>query len=151
MRISDLSSDVCSSDLLKGRSMTSVSSSSLTALGAGSGIDTASLVSSLVSATKEPRQAAITNRQTLNSARISALASASSSLDTFADALNSLLAGTGYSGTPASNDPSIASVSALPGGTPTGLPAQIEVRHDRTSRVSGKGVSLRVDLGGGRI
>ncbi|AEG50305.1 flagellar hook-associated 2 domain-containing protein [Sphingobium chlorophenolicum L-1] len=114
--------------------MTSVSSSILTALGAGSGIDTASLVSSLVSASREPKQTAITNRQTLNSARISALASASSSLDSFADALNSLLAGTGYSGTPASNDASIASVSALPGGTPTGLPAQIVVNQLASAR-----------------
>src|SRR3546814_18046321 len=89
--------------------MTSVSSSILTALGAGSGIDTASLVSSLVSATKEPRQAAITNRQTLNSARISALASASSSLDPFAAALNRLLAGPGYSVTPDAHAPTTAS------------------------------------------
>ncbi|UZW55051.1 flagellar filament capping protein FliD [Sphingobium sp. JS3065] len=114
--------------------MTSVSSSILTALGAGSGIDTSSLVSSLVSAAKEPKQTAITSRQTLNSARVSALASASSSLDSFADALNSLLAGTGYSGTPASNDASIASVSALPGGTPTGLPAQIVVNQLASAR-----------------
>jgi flagellar hook-associated protein 2 len=114
--------------------MTSVSSSILTALGAGSGIDTGSLVSSLVSAAKEPKQTAITSRQTTNSARISALASASNSLDTFADALSSLLSGTGYSGTPASNDTSIAAVSALPGGTPAGLPAQIEVQQLASAR-----------------
>ena len=133
--------------------MTSVSSSILTALGAGSGIDTSALVSSLVSAAKEPRQTAITSRQSLNTARISALASASSSLDTFADALNSLLAGTGYSGTPASNDVSIASVSALPGGTPTGLPAQIVVNQLASSRtlastpVSGATASTAVGEG----
>lgn len=67
--------------------MTTVGSSILTALNAGSGIDTSALVSSLVSATREPKQTAITNQQTLNSSRISALASAISSLDTFADAL----------------------------------------------------------------
>lgn len=114
--------------------MTSVSSNILTALGAGSGIDTSSLVSSLVSATRDPRQKTITDRQSLNTARISALGSASSSLDTFADALNSLLSGTGYSGTPASNDPSIATVSALPGGVPAGLPAQLEVRQLASAR-----------------
>lgn len=133
--------------------MTSVSSSILTALGAGSGIDTNSLVTSLVSATKEPRQTAITNRQSLNSARISALASASSSLDTFADALNSLLSGTGYSGTPASNDTSIVAVSALPGGTPAGLPAQIVVNQLASARtlastpVSGATASTAVGEG----
>jgi flagellar hook-associated protein 2 len=114
--------------------MTSVSSNILSALGAGSGIDTAALVSSLVSATRDPKETAINSRQSLNNARVSALASASSSLDTFADALNSLLAGTGYSGTPASNDASIASVSALPGGTPTGLPAQIVVNQLASAR-----------------
>lgn len=133
--------------------MTSVSSSILTALGAGSGIDTSSLVSSLVSAAKEPKQTAITQRQTLNTARISALASASSSLDTFADALNSLLSGTGYSGTPASNDTSIVAVSALPGGTPSGLPAQIEVEQLAASRtlastpVAGATASTAVGMG----
>ena len=108
--------------------MTSVSSSISTALGIGSGIDTSALVSSLVSAARDPKQKMITDRQSLNNARISALASASSSLNSFADALNSLLAGTGYAGTPASNDPSIAAVSLLPGGTPR-LPAQLEVRQ----------------------
>lgn len=107
---------------------TSVSSSILTALGAGSGIDTASLVTSLVAATRDPKQQVITNRQTTNNAKISALASATNSLDTFADALNSLLAGTGYAGTPGSNDPTIVAVSALPGGVPK-LPAQIEVQQ----------------------
>lgn len=114
--------------------MTSVSSSITTALGIGSGIDTASLVSSLVSATRDPKQKVITDRQSLNNARISALASASSSLDTFADALNSLLTGTAYSGSPASNDPSIAGVSLLPGGVPQGLPAQLEVRQLASAR-----------------
>ncbi|HKY81541.1 MAG TPA: flagellar filament capping protein FliD [Sphingobium sp.] len=108
--------------------MTSVSSSIATALGIGSGIDTGALVSSLVSAARDPKQKAITDRQTTNNAKISALASASSSLDTFANALNSLLTSTGYSGTPASNDPTIASVSALPGGVPK-LPAQLEVQQ----------------------
>ncbi|MFC4592955.1 flagellar filament capping protein FliD [Sphingobium tyrosinilyticum] len=108
--------------------MTSVSGSIATALGIGSGIDTSALVTSLVSAARDPKQKVITDRQTTNNARISALGSASSSLDTFADALNSLLAGTGFAGSPASNDPSIAAVSLLPGGVPK-LPAQLEVRQ----------------------
>ncbi|AMK18989.1 MULTISPECIES: flagellar filament capping protein FliD [Sphingobium] len=108
--------------------MTSVSSSIATALGIGSGIDTGALVTSLVSAARDPKQKAITDRQSTNNAKISALASASSSLNTFADALNSLLAGTGFAGSPASNDPSIAAVSLLPGGVPK-LPAQLEVQQ----------------------
>ncbi|QGP79962.1 flagellar filament capping protein FliD [Sphingobium sp. CAP-1] len=115
--------------------MSSIGSSILTSLGAGSGIDTASLVSSLVSATREPRQTAITSNQTLNSSRISALASAISSLDTFADALSEVLSTSAYTGTPNSNDTSIASVSLLSGGTPTGLPAQLTVEQLATARV----------------
>ncbi|MGE4321588.1 MAG: flagellar filament capping protein FliD, partial [Sphingobium sp.] len=114
--------------------MTSISSSISTALGIGSGIDTGALVSSLVSAVRNPKESAIGSRQSLNNARISALASASASLDTFADALGSLLSGTGFSGTPASNDPGIAAVSLLPGGVPRGLPAQIEVKQLASAR-----------------
>ncbi|MDO7834069.1 flagellar filament capping protein FliD [Sphingobium sp. HBC34] len=115
--------------------MTKVGSSILTALGAGSGIDTSALVASLVSATREPKQMAITDRQSLNTSRISALASAISSLNTFADALSSVLSGSDYTGTPNSADASIASVSLLSGGTPAGLPAQLTVEQLATARV----------------
>jgi flagellar hook-associated protein 2 len=109
--------------------MTSVGSSIISSLGGGSGIDTGALVSNLVAAVRQPKEKAITDRQTLNNTRISALASAQSALSTFAKALSDTLASAGYSGTPVSNDASIASVSLLPGGTPTGLPAQIEVQQ----------------------
>ncbi|HUD94338.1 flagellar filament capping protein FliD [Sphingobium sp.] len=115
--------------------MTSVGSSIVTALNAGSGIDTAALVSNLVSATREPKETAIASRQTLNSSRISALASAMSSLDTFADALSEVLSGAEYTGTVSSNDTSIANVSLLSGGTPSGLPAQLTVEQLATARV----------------
>lgn len=114
---------------------TSVGGSILTALGANSGIDTSALVTSLVSATRDPRETAITTQQTTNNARISALASAISSLDTFADALSSVLAGADYKGTPNSNNTSIASVSLLSGGTPSGLPAQMVVKSLASARV----------------
>lgn len=115
--------------------MTSVGSSILTALGAGSGIDTKGLVSSLVSATRDPKEAAITQRQTLNSSRISALASAIGSLNSFADALSDVLSGPDYTGKASSNDPSIASVSLLSGGTPQGLPASLTVEQLAAARV----------------
>ena len=65
--------------------MSTLGSSIVTALGAGSGIDTSALVKSLVSASRDPKQQAITSQQSLNSSRISAVGSAISSLDTFAD------------------------------------------------------------------
>lgn len=107
----------------------SIGSSIISALGTGSGINTSSLVSSLVSAVRDPKETLITSRQTLNNTRISAMASAISSLDTFSSTLTGILEDTAYSGQPASSDPGIASVGTLAGGKPTGLPAQIEVQQ----------------------
>jgi flagellar hook-associated protein 2 len=133
--------------------MTSIGSSIGTSLGIGSGIDTGALVSDLVSAVRDPKQKVLSDRANLNNARISALASASASLDTFADALNNLLSGSGYSGTPVSNDPGIASVSLLPGGEITGLPAQLRVQQLASAQTlastpaAGKVASDTVGLG----
>lgn len=107
----------------------SVGSSIISALGAGSGLNTDSIVSQLVSVVRAPQQSLITTNQTLNSSRISGIASAVSSLDTFSSSLTSLLKDTAYSGKPASSDTTIASVSAMSGGTPSGLPATIEVQQ----------------------
>lgn len=113
----------------------SIGASVASILGGGNTIDTSSLVSQLVNAARAPRQNAITDSLTLNSTRISALASATSSLDTFVKALSDTLKSSNYSGQPASNDTSIASLSSLPGGTPQGLPAQIEVRQLAAAQV----------------
>lgn len=98
------------------------------ALGIGSGINTAQLVADLVSASRTPKETVLNSRISTNDARISALASAKSSLSGFSTALTELLKSTSYSGQPVSNDATIASVSLIEGGIPTGLPAQIEVR-----------------------
>jgi flagellar hook-associated protein 2 len=98
-------------------------------LGIGSGIDTTKLVSDLVNASRLPRQEAINDRVATNNSRISALASAKGALSTFSTALNELLKGNGYKGQPASNDPTIVAVSLSGTGTPSGLPAQIDVRQ----------------------
>ncbi|MEC3912117.1 flagellar filament capping protein FliD [Sphingobium sp. CR2-8] len=121
--------------------MTTVGNSVLKALNAGSGIDTQALVTNLVAATREPKQAAITGRQSLNTSRVSALASAMSSLNTFADALTEVLSGAAYTGTASSNDPSIASVTLLSGGSPKGLPAQLTVEQLATARVYSSGAT----------
>lgn len=97
-------------------------------LGIGSGINTTQLVSDLTNASFQPKETAVGTRLTTANARISALASAKSSLDTFSSALTALLKSSDYNGTPVSNDASIASVSLMTGGVPTGLPAQLEVR-----------------------
>ena len=105
------------------------------ALGIGSGLNTTQLVSDLVNATFQPKESVVNDRVTTNNARISALASAKSSLATFSAALTDLLQSNAYNGQPVSNDPSIASVSLIAGGVPKGLPAQIEVLQLARSQV----------------
>ena len=114
--------------------MSTLGSSILTALGAGSGIDTSALVKSLVGATRDPKQQAITSQQTLNNSRISAVGSAISSLDTFADALGEVLSSAAYTGTPNSSDAATANISLLSGGTPSGLPATLSVQQLAAAR-----------------
>ncbi|BBD98906.1 flagellar hook protein [Sphingobium amiense] len=114
--------------------MSTLGSSIVTALGAGSGIDTSALVKSLVSASRDPKQQAITSQQSLNSSRISAVGSAISSLDTFADALTEVLSGAAYTGTPSSSDAATANISVLSGGTPAGLPVRLSVQQLATAR-----------------
>jgi flagellar hook-associated protein 2 len=99
------------------------------ALGVGSGINTSQLVADLVAAARDPKQSVIDSSAMTNNARISALASAKSSLSTFSTALTDLLKSTDYSGQPVSNDESIATVGLITGGVPSGLPAQLEVRQ----------------------
>lgn len=104
-------------------------------LGIGSGINTAQLVADLTNATFDPRETAVGTRMTTANGRISALASARSALDTFTNALTELLKGSDYNGQPVSNDVSIAAVSLIPGATPKGLPAQLEVLQLATAQV----------------
>ena len=96
-------------------------------LGIGSGINVAELVGDLTNASFQPREKAVESRLSTATLRISALASAKSSLDTFSTALSDLLKGTAFSGQPTSNDPTVATAALIAGGVPKGLPAQLEV------------------------
>ena len=115
--------------------MVDVANSLTSALGISSGINTTQLVSDLANATYGPKIDNTASLQSSNAARISALASAKSSLQTFSDALTKLLQSSTYSGQPVSNDTSIASVTATGGGNITGLPAQIEVQQLASAQV----------------
>lgn len=107
----------------------SVASSLTSSLGINTGIDTTTLVQQLTDATYSDKISLLNSRISAANAQISAVASAKSSLDTFSTALTNLLKSSAYSGQPGSSDPTTVSVSALPGGTPKGLPAQIEVKQ----------------------
>jgi flagellar hook-associated protein 2 len=104
--------------------------SSISSLISGNtGINSAQIVADLVQITREPRESAINQKQQLNSARISALASASSSLNTFADALQGILDGRRFSGDLVSSDGNVAVASFIEGQTPKGLPVTMEVKQ----------------------
>lgn len=97
------------------------------ALGAGSGIDTIALVDQLANAARAPREAALRNRENLNAARISAVASTRSAINTFADALGDLFNGDGYAPIPTSGNAGIAAATLIPGARPNSGSMNINV------------------------
>lgn len=98
-------------------------------IGGQTGVNSAQVVNDLVRVTREPRENQIRSRQQLNSARISALASASSSLNTFAEALNTLLDGRRFAGDLITSNASVATAGFINGQTPQGLPVTVEVQQ----------------------
>jgi flagellar hook-associated protein 2 len=112
-------------------SATAASSGSaiLTALNANNGIDTSSLVTGLVSATYDPKTAAVTAKQTTNTAQISSLATLSNGIDAFSTALQSLISGGTLFTQPASSNTSVLTATAKAGASLGSLSAQLSVRQ----------------------
>nr|WP_217352737.1 flagellar filament capping protein FliD [Sphingomonas sp. ID1715] len=104
-------------------------------MGAGSGIDTKALVSSLVDAQFAAKTQALTARKETLTAQISALAQLKSGLTGFSAALGNLISGGSLSTQPVSSDTSTLGVSLLPGASITGLSANVEVRQLATAQV----------------
>lgn len=104
-----------------------MTSSILTSLGAGSGIDTQALIDSLTKAVHDPKDALIAKRETANKASVSALASISSGIDSFASALTGLVAGGSLFSQPSVSDASVLTASAVAGTRLGALSAQIHV------------------------
>jgi len=104
-------------------------SSLLTALGAGSGIDTAALVSSLVSASFSGKDSALTAKEKLHTAQISALGTLSNGVTGFTSALQKLMAGGTLQVQPSSSNSSIVTAKAASGADISNFSANIEVRQ----------------------
>jgi flagellar hook-associated protein 2 len=96
-------------------------------LGIGSGLDIANLVNGLAAAERAPKEALIQRREEANAAKISALAEASSAIDSFASALSSLISGGTLFTQPSVSDTSILSATTVAGSQIGNLSAQIEV------------------------
>jgi len=109
-------------------------SSILTALGAGTGIDTASLVTNLVTAAYSTKESALQTKTDANTAKISSLGTLTSGIDSFASALQSLVAGGTLKSQPSTSDSSIVTATAQNGVTISTLSSQIEVRQLATAQ-----------------
>jgi len=113
--------------------VTSVGSSILTALGASS-IDTSSLVDQLATAAIADKQKALTAKETANTAKISDLANAVSSITTFSSSLSALISGGTLFTQPTSSNSSIVNVSAVAGSRLSGLSSSIKVNQLATAQ-----------------
>ncbi len=99
------------------------------ALGAGSGLDIRALVTDLSNAARAPREALIASRETANQAKVSGLAQVSAAIDSFAQALSTLVAGGTLFSQPSVSDPGVFTASAIAGARLGGLSASVEVRQ----------------------
>lgn len=94
-------------------STTSASSSTLSALGSGSGLDLNTLLTSIVAAERDPQQKIITQRQTAVNTTVSALGTLKSAAASFQSALTALKTASTYTTrTATSSDQAVFSVKA---------------------------------------
>lgn len=96
-------------------------------LGIGSGIDIRALVDGLAGAARAPKENLISRRESLNQARISAVAEISNAIDGFATALSGLLSGGSLYSQPTVSDSTVLAASAVPGARLGNLSHDIEV------------------------
>ena len=136
-------------------SATSASSGSaiLAGLSANNGIDTGSLVTSLVSATYDPKTAAVTAKQTTNTAKISSVATLTAGIDSFASALSSLISGGTLFTQPTSSNSAVLTATTKAGAQIGNLTAQLSVRQiaQAQSLVSGYVATAGTAVGTGSL
>jgi flagellar hook-associated protein 2 len=108
---------------------TSATASIISQLNAGSGIDTGSLVTQLVTAQYAAKEDQLTNQGNTLTAEISAVSSLKSDIANFSSALSTLIKGGTLSTSPTTSDSSVVNVSAMAGAKLAGLSAQVEVKQ----------------------
>lgn len=107
----------------------SVTAGIANSLGIGSGIDTASLIDQLSTASRAPKDAALKAKEDLNTAQISSIGQASSAISGFSSALTSLIGGGTLFTQPTVSDNTVLNATALPGARIGTLSTQLEVRQ----------------------
>ena len=121
-------------------STASAASQILTSLNAGSGIDTSSLVDSLVSAQFALKEDQLTNQGDTLTAEISSVGTLQSGITGFASALSTLIKGGTLSTAPTSSNTGILNVSGISGAKLEGLSAQVEVKQLAAAQSAATGV-----------
>ena len=114
--------------------VTSATQSLLTSLGTGSGVDTASLVTSLVQAQFANRTAQLTTKSDALTAQITGAGSLKSAMTSFNTALDTLVKGGTLATQPVSSNTAALGVSALPGAKLSGLSSSISVAQLATAQ-----------------
>ncbi len=98
-------------------------------LGAGSGIDTRSLVQDLANASRAPKAEVLDTRARALQSKISAVAQARSDLESFTASLSNLVSGGTIQTQPATSNPSIVTATASPGTRLSGFAGEIVVNQ----------------------
>lgn len=118
-------------------SITSTAAQSLlTSLDAGSGIDTASLVTSLVQAQFATKTAQLKSQTDTITSQISAVSSLKNTISDFADAVSNLVKGGTLQSQPVVSNSAVMSASAISGAKLTGVTANITVSQLATSQTA---------------
>lgn len=105
-----------------------------TLIGSSTGVNSGQLITDLLAASRQPKEAVLANREQTNQLKLSALSSASSALDIFATALTDLLDGQAFVGDLVSSEPGLAVVGFIEGQRPQGLPATLEITQLASAR-----------------
>lgn len=108
----------------------------LTSLNAGSGVDTAALVTNLVQAQFATKTAQLAAKSDTLTAQISGIGSLKSAITGFSSALDSLVKGGTLASQPVSSNPNVLSATGISGTKLSGLSSSITV----TALASGQGV-----------
>ena len=108
----------------------------LTSLNAGSGVDTASLVTSLVAAQYAKRDAMLTTKLDTLSSQISAVATVKNAITSFSSALGTLVKGGTLATQPVSSNSGVLTATALGGAKLAGLSSSITVSQLASAQIA---------------
>ena len=116
--------------------VTNAAQSLLTSLGSGSGVDTTSLVSALVSAQYASQDATLSGKADTLTSQVSAVATVKNAITTFSSALSTLVKGGTLATQPISSNSSVLGASALPGAKLAGLTASVTVSQLASAQIA---------------